>query len=202
MLNSNLSSQCNVITLSPIGLIHTPFQHSNGTPIQGAVSKDAQGVVELLPEFVPGLLDLEAFERLWLIYLLDRASAFQMIVRPYLENEEHGVFATRAPARRNPIGLTAVRLLGIEGNRLLIAGVDMLDGTPLIDIKPYVPAFDSFSVNRVGWYPSEIAQGAVADDRFENPEQSNQGAQFSIASFALCSQYAGCAERRQSSSEG
>ena len=144
-----------------------------GTPIQGAVSNDAQGVVELLPEFLPGLRDLAEFERVWLIYLLDRASAARMQVRPYLEDEEHGVFATRAPARPNPIGLTAVRLLGIEDNRLLIGGVDMLDGTALLDIKPYVPAFDCFAVNRVGWYQNKMAQGAVADDRFENQAQDN-----------------------------
>ncbi len=159
------------LTVTPIGLIHTPFQQSKGTPIQGAVSNDAEGVIELLPEFIPGLRDLEAFERLWLIYLLDRASAAQMQVRPYLEDEEHGVFATRAPARPNPIGLTAVRLVGIKDNRLLISGVDMLDGTPLLDIKPYIPAFDCFEVNRVGWYQNKIAQGAVADDRFENHER-------------------------------
>lgn len=89
---------------------------------------------------------------------------------PYLEDKKHGVFATRAPARPNPIGLTAVRLLGIEDNRLLIAGVDMLDGTPLLDIKPYIYAFDCFQVQRVGWYRDIIAQGVVADDRFENQQ--------------------------------
>jgi tRNA-Thr(GGU) m(6)t(6)A37 methyltransferase TsaA len=161
------------LAVTPIGLIHTPFHQSKGTPIQGAVSNDAEGVVELLPEFVSGLLDLEAFERVWLIYHLNRAAAAQMRVRPYLDDDEHGVFATRAPARPNPIGLTAVRLLGIKGNRLLISGVDMLYGTPLLDIKPYIPAFDCFEVNRVGWYKDKIAQAAVADDRFENHEQEN-----------------------------
>lgn len=154
--------------VSPIGWIHTPFHQSKGTPIQGAVANEAEGRIELLPEFLPGLRDLEGFERLWLIYLLDRASAFRLQVRPYLEDQEHGVFATRAPARPNPIGLTAVRLLGIEDYRLSISGVDMLDGTPLLDIKPYIPAFDCFPVQRVGWYQGKIAQGAVADDRFEN----------------------------------
>lgn len=173
MVNSDLNSPSVVFTISPIGLIHTPFHQAMGTPIQGALAEDAQGVVDLLPELLPGLLDLDGFERLWLIYLLDRACAPQMQVRPYLEDAEHGVFATRAPARPNPIGLTAVRLLGIEDNRLLIAGVDMLDGTPLLDIKPYVPAFDSFAVNRVGWYQDKIAQGAVADDRFEDHKKRN-----------------------------
>lgn len=158
----------NQFAVTPIGWIHTPFHQSKGTPIQGAVANEAEGSIEMLPEFLAGLRDLNGFERLWLIYLLDRASAFRLQVRPYLEDKEHGIFATRAPARPNPIGLTAVRLLGIEDNRLRIAGVDMLDNTPLLDIKPYIPAFDCFSVQRVGWYQGKIARGAVADDRFEN----------------------------------
>jgi tRNA-Thr(GGU) m(6)t(6)A37 methyltransferase TsaA len=107
------------------------------------------------------------FDRLWLIYLLDRASAVQLVVRPYLDSEERGVFATRSPARPNAIGLSAVRLLGVEENRLLIAGVDMLDGSPLLDIKPYVPAFDCFNLARAGWYTGKTAAGVVADNRFE-----------------------------------
>jgi tRNA-Thr(GGU) m(6)t(6)A37 methyltransferase TsaA len=108
---------------------------------------------------------------------MDRASAVQLVVRPYLDTEEHGVFATRSPARPNHLGLSAVRLLGVEENRLLIADVDMLDGTPLIDIKPYVPAFDSFDQARAGWYTGKSAAEALADDRFEarkpdgNPRQ-------------------------------
>jgi len=154
-------------TLFPIGLIHTPFLQSEGTPIQSAAANGAQGFVELFPEFTPGLRDLAGFERLWLIYLLDRASAAQLIVRPYLDNQERGIFATRSPARPNHIGLSAVRLLGVDQNRLLISDVDMLDGTPLLDIKPYVPAFDCFTVTRTGWYAGKSAEGVVADDRFE-----------------------------------
>jgi tRNA (Thr-GGU) A37 N-methylase len=90
-----------------------------------------------------------------------------------LEDEEHGLFATRTPARPNPIGLTAVRLLDIDGNRLPIFGVDTLDGTPLLDIKPYVPVFDCFEVHQVGWCREFIAQGVVADDRFEIHEKEN-----------------------------
>jgi tRNA-Thr(GGU) m(6)t(6)A37 methyltransferase TsaA len=154
-------------------LIHTPFRRSEGTPIQGAVANGAQGVVELFPEFTPGLRDLADFERLWLIYVLDRASAAQLIVRPYLDNQEHGIFATRSPARPNHIGLSAVRLLEVDQNRLLIADVDMLDGTPLLDIKPYVPAFDHFEVTRTGWYADKSAKGILADARFEEPESGD-----------------------------
>ena len=120
-----------------------------------------------MTELTPGLRDLAEFERLWLIYLLDRASAVQLIVRPYMDIAERGVFATRSPARPNHIGLSAVRLLGVKQNRLMIADVDMLDGTPLLDIKPYVPAFDSFEQARAGWYTGRSAEGMIADGRFE-----------------------------------
>ena len=152
---------------APIGLIHTPFRFATGTPIQSAASMGAQGVVEFLPELTLGLRDLSEFERIWLIYLFDRASAVELIVRPYMDSVDRGVFATRSPARPNPIGISAVRLLSVEDNRLLIGDVDMLDGTPLLDIKPYVPAFDSFEKSRAGWYSNKSANSVVADDRFE-----------------------------------
>jgi tRNA-Thr(GGU) m(6)t(6)A37 methyltransferase TsaA len=157
-------------TIIPIGLIHTPFKSATGTPIQGTASHGAQGVVELLPEFISGLKDLAGIERIWLIYLLDRASSMQLIVRPFMDTEERGVFSTRSPARPNPIGISAVRLLGVEENRLQIGDVDILDGTPLLDIKPYVPAFDSFEKSRAGWYANKSATSVVADSRFEARE--------------------------------
>jgi tRNA (adenine37-N6)-methyltransferase len=165
------SSHSEVYTMTSIGLIHTPFRHAAGTPIQSAVSDGVEGTVEVFPKYTLGLRDLEGFERLWLIYLLDRASAPQLLARPYLDGREHGVFATRAPARPNHIGISAVRLVGVEGNRLSITGVDMLDGTPLLDIKPYVPTFDCFEVTRTGWYQGKQVLGAVADDRFERHDQ-------------------------------
>jgi tRNA-Thr(GGU) m(6)t(6)A37 methyltransferase TsaA len=94
----------------------------------------------------------------------------QLVVRPYMDTEDRGVFATRSPARPNPIGISAVRLLSVEENRLLIGDVDMLDGTPLLDIKPYVPAFDSFEKSRAGWYANKSATSVVADSRFEARE--------------------------------
>ena len=157
--------------IAPIGLIHTPFRSATGTPIQGTASDGAQGVVELLPGFVSGLKDLAEFERIWLIYLLDRASPMQLVVRPYMDETDRGVFATRSPARPNPIGISAVRLLSVEENRLLIADVDVLDGTPLLDIKPYVPAFDSFGRSRSGWYADKSATSVIADNRFEARER-------------------------------
>jgi tRNA-Thr(GGU) m(6)t(6)A37 methyltransferase TsaA len=148
-------------------VIHTHFHQSEGTPIQSAAANGAQGVVELFPEFTLGLRDVADFERIWLIYLLDRAAPPQLIARPYLDTQDRGIFATRSPARPNHIGLSAVRLLGVEENRLHVSDVDMLDGTPLLDIKPYVPDFDCFEVKRVGWYDGKSARDVVADDRFE-----------------------------------
>jgi tRNA-Thr(GGU) m(6)t(6)A37 methyltransferase TsaA len=153
--------------LRPIGVIRTPFQRATGTPIQSSVSRGAEGRVELFAGFEEGLSDLAGFERVWLLYCFDRASEAQLMVRPYLDKVERGIFATRSPARPNHIGMSPVRLLGVEGATLLVADVDMLDGTPLLDIKPYVPAFDHFLVERVGWYEGVPAAGAVADDRFE-----------------------------------
>ena len=173
MHNHDSQFPSDAITMHAIGVIHTSFQQSQGTPIQGTAGGGAQGVVELYPEFTLGLLDVEGFERLWLIYLLDRAAAPRLTARPYLDTQDRGVFATRAPSRPNHIGLSAVRLLGVEENRLHVADVDMLDGTPLLDIKPYVPAFDSFEVTRVGWYAGKSAKDVVADDRFEGRKGKN-----------------------------
>ncbi len=160
-------SSAAVITMVPIGVIYTPFQQSEGTPIQSAVANGAKGIVELFPEFTSGLRDVADFERLWLLYLLHRAAPHQLTTLPYLDIQDHGIFATRSPARPNHIGLSAVRLLGVEENRLHVSDVDMLDGTPLLDIKPYVPDFDCFDVERIGWYTGKSAKDVVADDRFE-----------------------------------
>jgi tRNA-Thr(GGU) m(6)t(6)A37 methyltransferase TsaA len=153
--------------IRPIGVIRTPFTRAAGTPIQSSVSRGTEGRVELFASFAAGLRDVEGFERLWLLYSFDRASEPQLLARPYLDTVDRGIFATRSPARPNRIGMSPVRLLGIQGNSLLVADVDMLDGTPLLDIKPYVPAFDHFPVERVGWYEGLSALGAVADARFE-----------------------------------
>jgi tRNA-Thr(GGU) m(6)t(6)A37 methyltransferase TsaA len=156
------------LPIAPIGLIRTPFKHAEGTPIQGVAGKGAQGVVEVLPDLIEGLRDLVDFDRLWLIYLFDRVSEVQLAVRPYLDTAERGVFATRSPARPNHIGLSVVRLLTVEENRLYVVDVDMLDGTPLLDIKPYVPAFDSFEQSNAGWLNGKSASEVVADGRFES----------------------------------
>ncbi len=159
--------------LKAIGVIHSPFTEPAGTPIQPTVARGAEGTVEVFPEFVGGLQDLEGFERIWLLYWFDQAVPARLRVVPFLDKAERGIFATRAPCRPNPIGLSAVRLLKMEGNLLRIAEVDILEGTPLLDIKPYTHRFDHFPVCRAGWL-EEVWAGrevAVADDRFAKKEK-------------------------------
>lgn len=156
-----------IIRLRPIGVIHTPFKEAKGTPIQPAVAEGASGAVTVFEEFHEGLKDLEGFDRIWLIYWLDRAPEARLLVTPFLDDQERGVFATRAPARPNPIGISCVRLLRVDGNVLTVADVDMIDGTTLLDTKPYAPAFDCFKVKRSGWLDRSRKSRRVADDRFE-----------------------------------
>lgn len=159
------------LRLRPIGVIRSPFHEATGTPIQAAVAGGAEGTVEVLEGFAGGLKDLEGFERVWLLYWLDRAKwDGQLLVLPYLDTTPRGVFSTRAPSRPNPIGLSSVRLLSVEHNVLKIQGVDVLDGTPLLDIKPHVPRFDCSEAVRAGWLDSTITDRTVADSRFERKE--------------------------------
>ena len=162
------------IAVRPIGTIRTPFASPQGVPIQPRAAAGAEGIVDLRPEYAAGLRDLDGFERIWLIYWFDRAAAPRMTVRPYMDDAEHGLFATRAPARPNAIGMSCVRLLAIEGPTLRVADVDMLDGTPLLDIKPYAPQFDVFEVTRAGWLQDRAVQGRRADARFHRPNGDAQ----------------------------
>ncbi len=119
---------------------------------------DVQGYIEIAPDLAKGLLDIEGFSQLTLIYCLHQAKQADLIVTPFMDSQSHGIFATRSPARPNPIGLSVVRLLARVGNRLDIANVDILDGTPLLDLKPYVPEFDRYPDSpRIGWF--ENARG-------------------------------------------
>ena len=158
-----------MIKLTPIGIIHSPFRQATGTPVQPSAAKGVEGAVEVFEEYAAGLKDLAGFERIWLLYWFDRAEveAPALIVKPYLDNTRRGVFATRAPARPHPIGLSSVHLLRIQRNKLDIRDVDILDGTPLLDIKPYVPQFDIFRVARSGWLEGTVTARRLADSRFE-----------------------------------
>jgi tRNA-Thr(GGU) m(6)t(6)A37 methyltransferase TsaA len=135
----------------PIGFIHSPFTDKAQMPIQASRSS-AIGWVEVLPEFSEGLLDLEGFSHIFLLYVFHQSAGFELSVRPFLDRHPHGLFATRYPARPNPIGLSVVKLIARRQNLLDIEGVDILDGTPLLDIKPFFPEFDNRSVEKTGWY--------------------------------------------------
>ena len=139
-----------------IGVIHTPFSETRGMPIQPAFS-DAGGQVEVLAEYADGLQDLEKFSHVILVYALHRSNGYALRVRPFLDEVTRGLFATRHPCRPNPIGLSIVRLVSRRDNVLDVEGIDVLNGTPLLDIKPYVPDFDSHPGARAGWYDSRPA---------------------------------------------
>jgi tRNA-Thr(GGU) m(6)t(6)A37 methyltransferase TsaA len=154
-----------------IGVIHTPFRQPGGTPVQGALGGDVEGEVLVDPIYREGLADLDGFSHIVLLYAFHRSSGYRLTVTPYLDTKPRGLFATRAPRRPSAIGMTVVRLIEVSECRLRVGGVDMLDGTPLLDIKPHVPAFDSPSGCRVGWLEGRLQQreggaGPVADERF------------------------------------
>jgi tRNA (adenine37-N6)-methyltransferase len=161
------------LELTPIGRIHSPHREATGTPIQPRWAAGIEGTVEVFPQFAAGLRDLDGFERVWLLFWCDRARPAQLEVVPYRDTQTRGVFATRAPSRPNPIGLSCVRLLGIAGVTLRIADVDMLDGTPLLDLKPYVPDCDVFAVERIGWW-SDAPGAPAADARFASEKAKSQ----------------------------
>ena len=137
-------------------------------PIQPTGARGIQGRIELRPEYSTGLKDLEGFSHLLVLYHFHRVTGYQLQVTPFLDSEERGLFATRAPRRPNPIGLSVVRLMKIEGATLYLENVDVLDGTPVLDIKPYIPEFDSPDEARAGWLEQKKtdAQTFRADGRF------------------------------------
>jgi tRNA-Thr(GGU) m(6)t(6)A37 methyltransferase TsaA len=156
------------ITYHFIGLIHSRFTTLEQMPVQPIGETSAPGTVEVYPQFLEGLEDLEGFSHIILLYHLHQVHRTNLTVRPFLEKETRGVFATRAPTRPNPIGLSVVKLEQVEGNFLYIDKLDILNGTPLLDIKPFVPEFDQPTHVRVGWL--KAAYGKVrstrSDDRF------------------------------------
>jgi len=152
------------IIYNPIGIIHTPFSSAKGTPIHPEASKDATGWIELLPEFEDGLKDLSGFSHLILTFHFHKIQGVNLSPVPYLDTKSRGVFATRAPSRPNPIGLSIVKLNKIAGNILHIQEVDMLDGTPLLDIKPFIPHFQPTEDVRIGWLAPKIGKLKKARD--------------------------------------
>lgn len=157
-----------MIQFQPIGVIHTPFTQPEGMPIQPAGAAGVRGTVEVFAEYQAGLKDLGGFSHIILLYLLHRSQGFSLEVVPFLDTQARGLFATRAPRRPNPIGLSVVQLHRIEGGVLHVQNVDILDDTPLLDIKPYVPEFDSPTEIRTGWLEEarKSAPARRADARF------------------------------------
>jgi tRNA-Thr(GGU) m(6)t(6)A37 methyltransferase TsaA len=139
------------IIMHSIGVIHSPFTDKDQTPIQASLSQ-AVGLVEIYAKFADGLQDIDGFSHIILLYTFHRSPGYSLRVKPFLDDQEHGVFTTRYPYRPNPIGISTVRLLYRQENLLTIEGVDVLDGTPLLDIKPYVPDFDVQTKVHTGWY--------------------------------------------------
>jgi len=149
------------ITLKPIGIIHTPYKEAKGIPIQGKFEKGITGQAELFPEYQDGLKDIEGFSHIVLIYYFDRSKDEKLISRPFLEDETHGIFAIRSPHRPNHIGFSIVKLEKVENNIITFSEVDILDGTPLLDIKPYVSHFDSRKNVMNGWLDKHFQSGKI-----------------------------------------
>lgn len=154
----------NEIKYKPIGVIHSPFKEPRGTPIQPAGAKGVKGTVEVFPEYAEGLKDIEGFSHIILLYHFHLAKGSALLAKPYTDNETHGVFAMRGPSRPNPIGVSVVCLVKVEGNTLHIQDVDIVDGTPLLDIKPYVPEVDTRKVARIGWLENNVHKLAELKD--------------------------------------
>jgi tRNA-Thr(GGU) m(6)t(6)A37 methyltransferase TsaA len=153
----------------PIGIIQTPFADIAGMPIQPTGARGIRGSVRIFSKYAEGLRDIEGFSHLFLIYAFHRSLSYQLSVTPFLDTISRGVFATRAPRRPNAIGLSTVRLIEVKGTTLGIEDVDIIDGTPLLDLKPYVPAFDSYPNASSGWLErnTQEAKSFRSDDRFQ-----------------------------------
>ena len=139
-----------MIQMNPIGTVHSPFEDSSEIPKGPGAQHRAEGTIEILPELEAGLQDIEGFSHLFVIWVFNRVDGSDLLARPPTDDRPHGVFATRSPRRPNPLALTVVQLLGREGNVLRVRGVDMLNGTPVLDIKPYLSSVATEDIKR-GW---------------------------------------------------
>ena len=156
------------ICFKPIGIIHSPFTEISGVPIQPLSAKGIKGTIELNPDFTEGLKDLEGFSHITLIYIFHLISKFSLQVIPFMDDKPHGIFATRSPSRPNPIGISTVRLINIDQSTLHIENVDIVDGTPLLDIKPFYPKFDNRKTDKIGWLVGKRNMHKIrSDERFK-----------------------------------
>ena len=158
------------IEYEPIGVVHSPHTTPEGMPIQPSRARGVRGTVEVDPRYAEALSDLDGFSHVILLCHLHRSKPYRLKVVPFLDTVERGLFATRAPSRPNPIGLSVVRLVEVRGCRLSVEGVDLLDGTPVLDIKPFVPDFDDGTEVRLGWLEEARRRAAVSDHRFDEPD--------------------------------
>ncbi|MFZ7138345.1 MAG: tRNA (N6-threonylcarbamoyladenosine(37)-N6)-methyltransferase TrmO [archaeon] len=169
------------IVYNPIGVVYSPFKEPKDVPIQSAAAKGVKGTIQIHQQYINGLQDLDGFSHLILIYHFHLAKPYSSLVTPFLDKKPHGLFSTRAPSRPNPIGISVVRLDKIEKNVLHIQDVDIINQTPLLDIKPYVPAFDQKNPEKIGWLTNNINKlSSTKDDgRFATKEKPNRKPTFS-----------------------
>ena len=156
------------IEMKPIGVARTPFKERKEMPIQPTGPRDVVGEIEVAEEYAPGLKDLDGFSHIFLIYCFHESKGYDLTFVPFMDTVSRGVFATRAPRRPNPVGLSVVRVLGVDGNRIRVQDIDVLDGTPILDIKPYVPKFDAPDVDAIGWLDGNDGKSETlrSDGRF------------------------------------
>ena len=154
----------NEIQYIQIGIIHSPFKEPKGTPIQPIAAQGNDGTVELFKEYTEGLKDLDGFSHVILVYHFHLSKESSLKVKPFMDDQTHGVFSTRAPNRPNPIGISVVQLVKIEGNILQVEDLDIIDGTPLLDIKPYVPEFDIRDAKKKGWLEKNVSKLSTSKD--------------------------------------
>jgi tRNA (adenine37-N6)-methyltransferase len=157
------------IVYRPVAFVRSPFKELAGMPLQSVAAGDVEGTIEVEPEFVAGLQDIAGFSHLFVIAHLHRGAPGGLVVMPFLDDTPRGVFATRSPRHPNPIGLSIVRLLAVAGSTLHVGNLDLVDGTPVLDVKPYVPEFDHVAAERIGWFAERAAavHRVRADARFD-----------------------------------
>jgi tRNA-Thr(GGU) m(6)t(6)A37 methyltransferase TsaA len=148
----------------PLGVVHSPFKEPKNVPIQATAARGIKGTLEIYPEYADGLKDLEGFSHIILLYHFHLIKGYSLLVKPFLDDKLHGIFATRSPARPNPIGISIVHLTRIKNSTLHIQDIDIVDGTPILDIKPYIGKFDYRKTTKIGWFRGKISRLATTRD--------------------------------------
>ncbi len=155
--------------MKPIGIIHSPYKEIENMPIQSVGAKDVKGYIEIYSDYVLGLKDLNGFSHIYAIYVFHKNKDYNLLVKPFLDNAERGLFSTRAPKRPNQIGLSIFKIESIDNEKIYVSGVDVLDQTPLLDIKPYVSKFDVINDSKNGWLENVMrkSEEQKSDKRFK-----------------------------------